>query len=137
VCSLIVRLSTSCSEEPAPFVLHFIRTDQVAQIAVIGDVRRPQAMTLSACLTALAERGARRLIVDLDRAEVTDRAACGALMRAAAHLESFGATLLLTGVSGRTRTMFASGPYASDAYPHRRRRDHGCAPLARAYRGRR
>jgi anti-anti-sigma factor len=87
------------------FALHVIRGEAVAQIVVMGELRGPQADVLSDCITALAERGVLRVIVDLGRTEFVNPAACRTLLRAAGRVDRFGAALLLTGVRARTRAL--------------------------------
>jgi anti-anti-sigma regulatory factor len=101
--------------------MHVIRGDEVAQIVVIGDLRAPESVELIACLIALAERGARRLIVDLERADFVNAAAYGALVETAARLGAFGAALTVTGGPGRARRRARSHPGG---------REHGCAVAA-------
>jgi anti-anti-sigma regulatory factor len=88
--------------------LHLIRGEGVAHVAVIGELREPQVAILGRCLAALADRGASRLVVDVNRATSMDRAAWQALRHIDAHLRSGGTTLLLRGVDRRSRLLQAA-----------------------------
>ena len=86
-----------------------VTTSQVGSVAVVsvGDPRLtyPSLADFSAAITALINRGEKKILVDLSPVNYVDSATIGCLMDLYRQAQAAGGTLKLAGVQARVETM--------------------------------
>jgi anti-anti-sigma factor len=92
---------------PPTFVLHVVRGATDAKVGVVGEMRAPQAVKLTALLAALNGRGVTTIVVDLTAVTFIDTAARDALVAKAEALDEAGVTVFVTGLHGLPRRLLA------------------------------
>jgi anti-anti-sigma regulatory factor len=92
---------------PPTFAMHVVRGATDAKVGVVGEVRGPQAVKLTALLGALNGRGVTTILIDLTAVTFIDTAARDALVAKAGELGEAGTAIYVSGLHGLPRRLLA------------------------------